>query len=148
MAQTARDTGIDDPTTAAREAADAVGGTPFVTTGRQTLHHHVEAWAERSVLVRLVEPPAEPLPGAWTVLRSRGPFAVADEEAIMRTHDVSVLLTKDSGGRYTDAKLDAARTLGIPVVVVARPARAPGVAEAADAAAAATWVESLGSLRP
>lgn len=133
---------------AARAAADEVGGTPFVTTGRQTLHHHVDAWRERSVLVRLVEPPESPLPAAWTVLRSRGPFAVADEEAIMRTHDVSVLLTKDSGGRYTEAKLDAARTLGVPVVVVARPTRAPGVAEAADAAAAATWVESLGSLRP
>ena len=126
---------------AAREAADAVGGTPFVTTGRQTLHHHVEAWAERSVLVRLVEPPEAPLPDAWTVLRSRGPFAVADEEAIMREHDVRVLLTKDSGGRFTEAKLAAARHLGVPVVVVSRPARAPGVAEASGAAAAAAWVE-------
>ena len=86
---------------AARAAADEVGGTPFVTTGRQTLHHHVDAWRERSVLVRLVEPPESPLPAAWTVLRSRGPFAVADEEAIMRTHDVSVLLTKDSGSFET-----------------------------------------------
>lgn len=126
---------------AAREAADAVGGTPFVTTGRQTLHHHVEAWAERPVLVRLVEPPEAPLPDAWTVLRSRGPFAVADEEAIMREHDVRVLLTKDSGGRFTEAKLDAARHLGVPVVVVSRPARAEGVAEASDAVAAAAWVE-------
>mgnify|MGYP006203714589 CR=1 FL=1 len=36
---------------AAREAADALGGTPFVTTGRQTLHHHVAAWADREVVV-------------------------------------------------------------------------------------------------
>ena len=75
------------------------------------------------------------------VLRSRGPFAVADEEAIMREHDVRVLLTKDSGGRFTEAKLDAARHLGVPVVVVSRPARAEGVAEASDAVAAAAWVE-------
>lgn len=128
---------------AAREAADEVGGTPFVTTGRQTLHHHVQAWADRRVVVRLVEPPEEPLPAAWTVLRSRGPFDVAGEEALMREHGVSVLLTKDSGGRYTQAKLDAARHLEVPVIVVSRPSRALGVAEAADAVAAATWVETV-----
>lgn len=137
-----------DSHVAAREAADELGGTPFVTTGRQTLHHHVDAWRHRPALVRLVEPPEEPLPAAWTVLRSRGPFAVADEEALMREHGVGVLLTKDSGGRYTEAKLDAARRLGVPVVVVARPPRAPGVAEAADAAAAAAWITALGALRP
>lgn len=127
---------------AAREAVEKVGGVPFVTTGRQTLHHHVEAWVDRPVLVRLVEPPEVPLPEAWTVLRSRGPFDVPGEEALMREHRVSVLLTKDSGGSYTEAKLDAARHLGIPVVVVARPRRADGVVEARDAVAAATWVET------
>ena len=137
-----------DSHVAAREAADALGGTPFVTTGRQTLHHHVAAWADREVLVRLVEPPEESLPEAWTVLRSRGPFTVPDEEAIMRERGVDVLLTKDSGGSYTEAKLDAARHLAIPVVVVARPARAPGVAEASDPAAAAAWVGSLGAYVP
>lgn len=126
----------------AREAADRVGGVPFVTTGRQTLHHHVDAWAGRPVVVRLVEPPEDPLPAAWTVLRSRGPFDVAGEEALMRAHGVSVLLTKDSGGGYTEAKLDAARRLDVPVVVVSRPSRTPGVEETADAAAAAAWVEN------
>lgn len=128
---------------AAREAADEVGGVPFVTTGRQTLHHHAEAWADRPVVVRLVEPPETPLPAAWTVVRSRGPFDVMAEEELMRAHEVSVLLTKDSGGRYTQAKLDAARHLGVPVVVVARPPRAAGVAEASDAAAASLWVETV-----
>lgn len=133
---------------AAREAADALGGTPFVTTGRQTLHHHVAAWADRDVLVRLVEPPEEPLPSPWTVLRSRGPFDVAGEEALMREHGVGVLLTKDSGGSFTESKITAARTLGIPVVVVARPARAEGVARVGDAAAAVDWVDQvIGALR-
>ncbi len=125
---------------AAREAADALGGTPFVTTGRQTLHHHVDAWAEREVLVRLVEPPEAPLPQAWTVLHSRGPFDVGGEESLMREHGVGVLLTKDSGGSFTEAKLTAARRLGIPVVVVSRPARAQGVDQVSEAAAAADWV--------
>lgn len=127
---------------AARQAAERVGGVPFVTTGRQTLHHHVEAWAARPALVRLVEPPEVPLPRAWTVLRSRGPFDVPGEEAVMREHGVTVLLTKDSGGSYTEAKLEAARRVGAQVVVVARPPRAEGVAEAGDAGAAAAWVES------
>lgn len=129
---------------AARAAADEVGGTPFVTTGRQTLHHHVDAWAERAVVVRLVEPPDLPLPSAWTVLRSRGPFDVAGEESLMREHGIGVLLTKDSGGAYTEAKLAAARQTGAHVVVVSRPPRAVGVAEVSDAASAAGWVESAG----
>ncbi len=129
----------------ARARADEVGGTPFVTTGRQTLHHHARAWADRPVVVRLVEPPEQPLPSAWTVLRSRGPFDVAGEEALMREHGVTVLLTKDSGGAYTEAKLAAARQVGVPVIVVRRPARAEGVAEVGDARAAADWAESLGT---
>ena len=128
----------------ARAAADEVGGTPFVTTGRQTLHHHVDAWADRPVVVRLVEPPEQPLPSAWTVLRSRGPFDVAGEETLMREHGIGVLLTKDSGGAFTEAKLAAARQVGVPVVVVRRPARAEGVAEVSDAGAAADWVGTRG----
>lgn len=125
---------------AAREAAEEVGGTPFVTTGRQTLHHHRAAWADRQVLVRLVEPPDEPLPPSWRVLRSRGPFDIASEEALMREHGVCVLLTKDSGGAYTEAKLTAARHLGVQVVIVARPPRPDGVAQCTDPAEAAAWV--------
>ncbi|WP_346008492.1 cobalt-precorrin-6A reductase [Janibacter terrae] len=125
---------------AAREAADEVGGVPFVTTGRQTLHHHVDAWRDRPAVVRLVEPPAEPLPPAWTVLRSRGPYDLAGEESLVREHGITVLMTKDSGGSYTVAKLDAARSLGVPVVVVARPPRAEGVEQVSTPEAAADWI--------
>ncbi len=90
--------------------------------------------------MRLVEPPEDRLPRAWTVLRSRGPFDVEGEEALLREHGVGVLLTKDSGGGFTAAKLEAARALGIPVVVVARPPRAEGVAQVSDAASAVDWV--------
>ncbi|MEN3120978.1 cobalt-precorrin-6A reductase [Janibacter sp. LM] len=125
---------------AAREAADEVGGVPFVTTGRQTLHHHVDAWRDRPAVVRLVEPPDEPLPPAWTVLRSRGPYDLAGEESLMREHGITVLMTKDSGGSYTVAKLDAARSLGVAVVVVARPPRAKGVEQVSTPEAAADWI--------
>lgn len=137
---------------AAREAADDLGGTPFVTTGRQTLHHYTRPWAQRPVLVRLVEPPVEPLPGAWTVLRSRGPFDLDAELSTMREHAVDVLLTKDSGGDFTAPKLSAAATLGVPVVVVRRPAAQAGVPEVTSAADVAALLlsgaTSAGAPRP
>lgn len=116
---------------AARQAADELGRRPFLTTGRQTLPHFLPAWGDRAVLVRIVEPLAEPAPTSWTVLRDRGPYDVESERALMRDHGVDVLLTKDSGGAYTAAKLTAAADLAIPVVVVSR-APAPATVTTAD----------------
>lgn len=125
-------------TDAARAAAES-SRRPFLTTGRQSLDRF-RSWAGRQVLVRLVEPPTEALPPAWTVIRSRGPYRYVDEFRILRTHDVDVLVTKDSGGSLTSAKLDAAADLGIPVVVIERPPPAPGVDVVGSVADAVTWV--------
>ncbi|MBM6404222.1 cobalt-precorrin-6A reductase [Phycicoccus sp. CSK15P-2] len=111
---------------AARDTASALGERPALTTGRQTLPHY-RSWRDRAVLVRLVEPTEEPLPDAWTVVLDRGPYDEAGETALFRGHRADVLVTKDSGGAYTAAKLDAARALGMPVVVVRRPPVPPGV---------------------
>ncbi|QFZ18046.1 cobalt-precorrin-6A reductase [Saccharothrix syringae] len=95
------------------EAAELVRGRrAFVTTGRQELHHFT------SGVARTVDPP-----GATdlTVVLDRGPYTLDGELALMREHRVEVLVTKDSGGPMTAAKLDAARHLGLPVVVVRRP---------------------------
>ena len=110
----------------ARAAAEELGIRPFLTTGRQTLGHYA-SWTDREVLVRVVEPPETAPPSRWTVVEDRGPYAVEGELALLRTHRVDVLVTKDSGGSYTSAKLAAARELGVPVVVVRRPAPPPGV---------------------
>jgi precorrin-6A/cobalt-precorrin-6A reductase len=100
------------------------------------------------VLVRSVDPPDEPLPAGATLLLDRGPFSVADELALMREHAVDVVVTKDSGGHLTEAKLTAARELGIPVVLVRRPPLPAGVVTVATVAQAMTWLSGRRSTEP
>jgi len=117
----------------------------FLTTGRQG----VAAFAALPgrVLVRSVDPPDEPLPAGATLLLDRGPFSLADELALLREHAVDVVVSKDSGGHMTEAKLVAARELGIPVVLVRRPPLPPGVPTVATVEEALAWVVEVG-LRP
>ena len=131
---------------AARETAQRLGGRPFLTTGRQTLPHFA-AWRERPVLVRVVEPLGVDAPPTWTVVRDRGPYDVAGETALLREHGVDVLLTKDSGGAYTSAKLDAAHRLGVAVVVVRRPAAPAATATASTPEQAAAAIVTRSSSR-
>jgi precorrin-6A/cobalt-precorrin-6A reductase len=111
---------------AAARVAAATARRPFLTTGRQSLPDFL-AWADRDVLARVVDPPDLPLPGRWTVLLARGPYEREAERALMAEHRVDCLLTKDSGGPLTAAKLDAAADLGLPVVVIERPPPPAGV---------------------
>lgn len=125
---------------AGRALAEQLGAVrPFITTGRQTLDHYA-AWGDRDVLLRVVEPLDEEPPARWTVLLDRGPFDVADELALMRQHRVDALLTKDSGGAYTAAKLTAAAELAVPVIVVRRPQVPTGVAEVETVEEVLTWL--------
>lgn len=124
----------------ARELAEALGAhRPFITTGRQTLEHYA-SWADRDVVLRVVEPLDEQAPARWRVLLDRGPFDVTDERVLMREHGVDVVLTKDSGGAYTAAKLTAAAELGVPVIVVRRPQVPAGVAEVETVDEVLTWL--------
>lgn len=128
---------------AARAAADSPHR-PFLTTGRQSLRDF-EAWADRRVLVRLVDPPANSLPRRWRVILSRGPYSYAGERTILTEHAIDVILTKDSGGTHTVAKLDAACAIGIPVVIIARPEPAP-VPLLRTVGEAVAWCRSLDDL--
>jgi precorrin-6A/cobalt-precorrin-6A reductase len=87
-----------------------------------------------------VESPGPPLPPDCELLLDRGPYSVAGERALMRRHGVSLLVTKNSGGSMTAAKLEAARSLGVPVVVVDRPALPPGLRVVDSVAAARAWL--------
>ncbi len=107
--------------------AGAAYARPFLTTGRQSLAVFAEGWADKQVTTRVVDPPECTLPARWQLIRSRGPYAYADEHALMSKAGTDLLVTKDSGGTHTAAKLDAARDLGIQVLVITRPV-AVGVA--------------------
>lgn len=132
---------VPDFPAAAAAAAD-LGSRIFLTIGRQNLDAFTSL-SGRFLLARVVDEPASPFPG--TVLRSRGPYTLLNETALMREHRIDVLVTKDSGGALTEPKLAAARALGVPVVLVDRPTRPdlPDGAHVTDVAAAARWVQSL-----
>ena len=72
--------------------------------------------------MRAIDRPAEidALPYCKLIL-ARGPFSLADELELMKRERIEALVTKNSGGRATYAKIEAARTLGIEVVIVRRP---------------------------
>ncbi|MFD4181851.1 cobalt-precorrin-6A reductase, partial [Rhodococcus sp. NPDC058514] len=114
-----------DSLDAAAAALPASGRRVFLTIGRQGVDRFagVDAW----FLVRAIDPPDGDVPAEMTLLLDRGPFDADAEISLMREHSVDVLVTKNSGGALTEAKLVAARALGIPVLMVRRPAVPDGV---------------------
>lgn len=124
-----------DSLTEAAALLPPLGHRVFLTTGRLGLAAFA-ALTEAHFLVRSVEAPEPPLPPHTEVLLARGPFTVDGERALLREHRIDVLVSKDSGGEATAAKLVAARDLGLPVVVVRRPPLPPGVSAVPDAAQA------------
>jgi precorrin-6A/cobalt-precorrin-6A reductase len=131
-----RFTWVDD-LPAAAAAIPALGSRVLLTTGRQGLAAFAgvaDAW----FLIRCVEPPEPPLPPAHELLLSRGPYTLDDEAALIDHHLIDLVVTKDSGGAHTIAKLDAARARGLPVIVVRRPPR-PNAETVTDTAAAIDW---------
>jgi precorrin-6A/cobalt-precorrin-6A reductase len=125
----------------AAEALPGLGERVFVTTGRKELAPFAELDAHW-FLIRSIDAPEPPLPLRLEVLLDRGPFDLDAEIGLMRQYEIDVLVTKDSGGHMTSAKLDAARELGLPVVMVNRPA-APDVPSLATVAEALAWVRAL-----
>jgi precorrin-6A/cobalt-precorrin-6A reductase len=114
----------------------------FLTTGRSGTRAfvHSDAW----FLIRAVtDPDAAALPPHHRVLLSRGPYRYDDELALMRDHRIDALVTKNSGGDMTRAKLEAAAALEVPVVMVARPKLPDGVATVSTVAEAVRWLDAL-----
>ena len=126
-------------------AAAALGSVPrrvFLTVGQGEL---AVFGPPHAYLVRSVDPPGDAPPGA-TVVTARGPFSEADDLALMERFGTDILVTKDSGGTAVAGKLQAARRLGVAVVMVDRPPPPPGPT-VPDAAAALDWLKHQAALR-
>ena len=126
-------------------AAQALGAAPrrvFLTVGQQELGpFRMAPW--HRYLIRSVEPPDPALlPPSARCIAARGPFQEDAERGLLSQESIEVVVTKNSGGTAVAPKLAAARTLGIPVVVVARPAAPPGET-VPDAAEALAWLDHV-----
>jgi precorrin-6A/cobalt-precorrin-6A reductase len=115
------------------------GESVFLTTGRRDLDAFAADGRHR-FLVRAVDPPDGRVPPRMTLVLDRGPYTVDGESALMRDHGVGLLVTKNSGGPMTAAKLRAARDLGVRVVMVQRPPLPPGGTSVTTVAEAVRWI--------
>lgn len=93
----------------------------MLAIGRQYLSAF-EAQPHHHYLLRLVDPPITPpnFPNHQIVI-SRGPFTLASDLELLKQHHIEVIISKNSGGEGARAKLDAARQLGLQVVMIERP---------------------------
>ncbi|WP_349371636.1 cobalt-precorrin-6A reductase [Salinarimonas sp.] len=124
-------------------AVAALGVAPkrvFLTVGRLELAAF-EAAPQHAYLVRTIDPVGEVALPDLVEIRHRPPFDEAAERALMEAERIDVLVTKNSGAAATRPKLDAARALSLPVIVVARPARPEGVETVATPQEALAWLE-------
>ncbi|GAB4236041.1 MAG: cobalt-precorrin-6A reductase [Methyloligellaceae bacterium] len=108
------------------------GARAFVTLGRQGFAAFL-ARDDTFLLARMIEPPHEPIPAHAEVILARPPFTCDAEMALMQAREISVLVTRNAGGAATYAKVEAARRLSLPVIMIDRPVK-PDVPTAADAA--------------
>lgn len=131
-------TEVDDMA-AAVAALGAVPRRVFLTVGQQELAPFLAAPWHRYLIRSVEAPDATVLPPGARCIAARGPFVVEHERALLEREAIEVVVTKNSGGAATAAKLVAARMLGLPVVLVARPA-APAPPVVADVAAALAWL--------
>ncbi|MDA9411151.1 MULTISPECIES: cobalt-precorrin-6A reductase [unclassified Bradyrhizobium] len=92
----------------------------FLAIGRQ----HIAPFAakpQHAYTLRFVDPPEVPLPFAADVIVSRGPFTIDGELEMMRMRGIAWIVARNSGGDGARAKIDAARLLGLPVIMISRP---------------------------
>lgn len=97
----------------------------MLAIGRMHIHEFAPQ-PQHHYLLRLVDEPKEtpPLPH-HTVVVDRGPFSAQADLTLMQTHRIDLIVSKNAGGTGSAAKLEAARALGLPVLMIDRPALPP-----------------------
>ena len=119
-----------------------VGRRAWLTVGANSVAAFAAATNVRFV-VRLIDPPREPLPLRFCeIVVGRGPFSLIEERHLLERHAIEVLVCKASGGTATEAKLLAARELSLPVIMVRRPPVEPGPS-VESVEAALDWLDEL-----
>jgi precorrin-6A/cobalt-precorrin-6A reductase len=115
----------------------------FLAIGKQGLDDFAAA-TQHHFLLRLVDrPEIKPLPNC-TVVIAKGPFDVVSDTALLQKHAITHVIAKNAGGKGASAKLAAARALGLPVIMIARPALpdlGPDRARAESVAAVIAWLD-------
>ncbi|MFC4128610.1 cobalt-precorrin-6A reductase [Nocardia rhizosphaerae] len=130
------------PDTVAAAAALATHGERvLLTIGRQGVAAFADCAGHRFV-IRSIDAPTGPLPPRYELLLARGPFTFDDELVLMSRHRIDVLVTKNSGGPQTEAKILAARTAGLPVVMIDRPPLPPGAQTVGEVTDALDWLRA------
>lgn len=129
----------------ATAAALAIGAAPkrvFLTVGRLSVPAFAIA-PQHHYVVRSIEDAdgIEALPNA-TAIHARGPFDANAEELLMRQERIDVVVSKNSGGGATEGKLQAARRIDIPVILIRRPPPPAGVPVLIDLRACLDWIRA------
>jgi precorrin-6A/cobalt-precorrin-6A reductase len=131
----------------AEEAAHALGEVPrrvFLPLGRNDLEPFATC-PQHFYLVRSVDPVDPPLAVPHAVyVTARGPFTEAEDRALLAQHRIEIVVAKNSGGDATYGKIEAARGLGLPVVMLARPAL-PSVPSVGTVEEALAWLDHAGT---
>lgn len=102
----------------------------LLTIGRKEVLPYF-ARPDISGIARMIEPVDFEVTGNWRILLARPPFSVDEELHLLSDNAISHLVTKNSGGEETHAKLVAARMRGIGVIMIRRPEK-PQVPTVAD----------------
>ncbi len=114
----------------------------LLTIGRQGVDefaHLDQTW----FLIRSIDPPSGSLPRNHKLFLERGPFELESEIETMRRFRIDTLVTKNSGGAMTSAKIVAARALGVPVIMIQRPPTSNGPLVAGSVDDVELWLRSL-----
>ncbi len=130
---------VADLESAARALAELRVRRVFLSVGRREIAAFSQL-PEKWFLIRLIDPPTEALPiPDYELVLARGPFDERKERHLLAHHAIDVVVSKNSGGEATYAKIAAARRLGLPVVMVQRP-RMPDSECVGTVEDALTWV--------